>query len=72
MTLNKIDSKIINKIEELEFLENRIKIMKYLRKEILYINYYIEQHKMEIISKLFIINVIILWELYQLLKQQTE
>ncbi len=33
MTLNKIDSKIINKIEELEFLENRLKNDDILKKK---------------------------------------
>ena len=33
MTLNKIDSKIINKIEELEFLENRLKNNEILQKK---------------------------------------
>ena len=32
-TLNKIDSKIINKIEELEFLENRLKYDEFLKKK---------------------------------------
>ena len=59
MTLNKIDSKIINTIEELEFLENRLKNNEILKKKILYLNYYIEQHKKEIIYELSIINVII-------------
>ena len=60
MTLNKIDSKIINTIKELEFLENRLKNNEILKKKkILYLNYYIEQHKKEIIYKLSIINVTI-------------
>ena len=64
--LNRIDSKIINKKEELEFLEKRLKNNEILKKKIFFINYYIEQLKMEMILKHSIIDVIILMELYQL------
>ena len=60
---NRIDSKIINKKEELEFLEKRLKNNEILKKKILFINYYIEQLKMEMTHKHSIIDVIILMEL---------
>ena len=70
MSLSRIDSLVITDFKELEFLENRLKNNEMLKKKMLYINYCIEHLEMEMILKHFINVVIILWELYQLLKQQ--
>ena len=65
ITLNKIDSLIINKIEQLEFLENRLKYNDIIKRKRSFLNYYIDHQGMGMICKLFIINAIILRELYQ-------
>lgn len=70
MSLSRIDSLVITDFKELEFLENRLKNNEMLKKKMLYINYCIEHLEMEMILKHFINVVIILWALYQLLKQQ--